>query len=659
MGLFLENEFGVLKVLVKYVFVVLLVGGYGGAFRTYAQLNMNFYMMDGQGKLGKNDFTGAIAVFNKVIENTPENHQAYFYRGVAKMELDDLVGAAEDFEQTIRIHHGYSPAYYYLGVIKTEEKDYADAIGFFDRAIGINCTNSDYFNARGYAKTQIDDSVAALEDFRMALVLNPKNFNSYLNRSILHLDGKQFEAALRDCEKAIGIDGKNYNAFILRGQIKLFWGDSLGAKEDFEYTIGKDSGNVMGYYYLASYYHDKNDYEKALWNYTKVTELAPYNAECYYNRASLEAQHRSFEEAREDYGRVIALNPKNVFAFFYRANVKDQLKDYKGAVADYSVVIGLYPTFYQAYFYRSAAYSEMKNYKAAENDKRIADMLMTNNDSIHYSEEEIVNFKKMFEFRSEYVSNDTTRGRIQFKQNEITIKPQYSVLLAKRGEAGGYGKFNKELEQLNGFRNRGFSMMFTTKTVSLHADSVAKMRVVFDSMYGGDTVSAFRYMWRSVFAASMVNYAEALEMANRMGDSTSVGYLAWFMKGNLHFVLGQQEEREQLNSQLFMNNTPTFNQNFYLQAMQDYTMAINKNGKFPLAYYNRGNVKSVLRDFGGAILDYSIAVFYDTDFAEAYYNRGLMYLFLGNTEQGCKDISKAGELGIKEAYNTLYKYCGH
>ena len=42
--------------------------------------------------------------------------------------------------------------------------------------------------------------------------------------------------------------------------------------------------------------------------------------------------------------------------------------------------------------------------------------------------------------------------------------------------------------------------------------------------------------------------------------------------------------------------------------------------------------------------------------AEAYYNRGIIQLFMKDTRKGCLDLSKAGELGITEAYEVLKRY---
>ena len=43
--------------------------------------------------------------------------------------------------------------------------------------------------------------------------------------------------------------------------------------------------------------------------------------------------------------------------------------------------------------------------------------------------------------------------------------------------------------------------------------------------------------------------------------------------------------------------------------------------------------------------------------AEAYYNRGLVLIYVKDREKGCLDMSKAGELGIEDAYSVIKKYC--
>lgn len=87
--------------------------------------------------------------------------------------------------------------------------------------------------------------------------------------------------------------------------------------------------------------------------------------------------------------------------------------------------------------------------------------------------------------------------------------------------------------------------------------------------------------------------------------------------------------------------------------VHDYDRVIKLNPDFVYAYFNRGNLRCAQRDYRAAVLDYNEAIKRDPDFAEAYFNRGLTRLYLGDTERGIADLSKAGELGIINAYNII------
>jgi tetratricopeptide (TPR) repeat protein len=93
----------------------------------------------------------------------------------------------------------------------------------------------------------------------------------------------------------------------------------------------------------------------------------------------------------------------------------------------------------------------------------------------------------------------------------------------------------------------------------------------------------------------------------------------------------------------------------YEQIMQDYTTVIGLNPDFVYAYFNRGNLYGLQKDYKAAIADYNEAVNRNPEFAEDYYNRGLTRLYLGETEKGIADLSRAGELGMADAYSIIKK----
>lgn len=67
------------------------------------------------------------------------------------------------------------------------------------------------------------------------------------------------------------------------------------------------------------------------------------------------------------------------------------------------------------------------------------------------------------------------------------------------------------------------------------------------------------------------------------------------------------------------------------------------------AYFKLGEYEKCIKDMDKAIsIDES---------DNSYYIRGLAKIKIGKTVDGCKDLSKAGELGKSEAYNEMQKYC--
>ena len=56
-----------------------------------------------------------------------------------------------------------------------------------------------------------------------------------------------------------------------------------------------------------------------------------------------------------------------------------------------------------------------------------------------------------------------------------------------------------------------------------------------------------------------------------------------------------------------------------------------------------------------AIAGFTSVIEQNNHFAEAYFNRGILYLLLDDTPHAIPDLSKAGELGIYQAYNIIKK----
>ena len=92
-------------------------------------------------------------------------------------------------------------------------------------------------------------------------------------------------------------------------------------------------------------------------------------------------------------------------------------------------------------------------------------------------------------------------------------------------------------------------------------------------------------------------------------------------------------------------------------AVADCTEAINRGDPNASPYSERGLAKVELRDYQGSLADFEAALKIDPESGQAYAGRGTARIELNDKEAGCLDLSKAGELGMAEAYAEIRKHC--
>ena len=88
-------------------------------------------------------------------------------------------------------------------------------------------------------------------------------------------------------------------------------------------------------------------------------------------------------------------------------------------------------------------------------------------------------------------------------------------------------------------------------------------------------------------------------------------------------------------------------------AINDLYMALQLDPKLIYAVYNIGYIHLLQEKYSDAIAFFTQCIDTYPDFAEAYYNRGLLKLLIDDPIGAIPDLSKAGELGIYQAYNII------
>ncbi len=633
----------------------------------YSQWNIDYFLNVGRDKLKSNDYSASIDYFNTVIRIKPDIADAFFLRAIAKYNLGDYRGAVEDYTTAIGIVPNYSYYYLYRGNAKEKLLDFKGAMADYSSAIDIRINNTEAYISRGITYIILKNYDFAIIDLNVAIMFDKKNPYGYLYRAVAKQYKGQYMEAMPDFTKAIQLDPTNTEAYVKRGKNRYDMKDFKGAIEDFDQAVKIDPKNSLAYFYRAISKYELLDYVGTMKDYDKVIELDPQNDLTYYNRAELKAKVGDFKGAIDDYNKVVQINPTNIFTYFNRAVMYQRLnKNYK-AIDDYTAAINLNPEFATAYYNRSIARNSVKDYRGAAIDYDMAVRIKASLKNLEQADRiDTTKLAKPTEFKASF-----EEGNVQSTKNMdagIHPFPNFKIRYVLKDSASlAQSSANEKIVPINKEYTSDYLFTLTNKDDKLPQDKADQLiEKLSNTTVSGDNKA--KLLARAIMKANAQNYNGSIEdYSNIIGIDPNFS-LAYFNRANTrHDIIDFLNSISNLdNNAITLDNSITKTQpqstqkrtqQNYDDIIADYKKCIQLDHSFYYAYFNLGNVKLESKDFVSAISNYSKAIGIEPKFKEAYYNRGLTYIYVQEKENGCLDLSKAGEMGVQEAYAVIKKYC--
>ncbi|MDR2388257.1 MAG: tetratricopeptide repeat protein [Tannerellaceae bacterium] len=679
-----------------------------------AQINTDRVSAIGRNALYFEDYVLAIQYFNQVIKAKPWLAEPYFYRAVAKINLDDYKGAEEDCSLCLERNPFLVQAYFARGIARQslenfdaaiadydkglefkaedrqmlinkavaciQKKDYGEAEKVFEELVVNHSRYAMTYMMRGAMYFETGDTLGALDNYNRSVELDPYYPPAYGNRAIVYYRMNRLREALADLNEAIRLNTRESGYYINRGLVRYQMNDLRGAMADYDQVIGTDSRNLIA----------------------------------RFNRGLLRAQVGDRNRAIEDFDVVIAEEPDNHMAYYNRAILRGETGDYAGAVSDFSVVLDRYPDFLPGYYSRAEARRKMRDHAGADKDEWMAfrleeeqrkaraagkapatdraaedDKDSEEDNTREQSDRNMNKFNRLVvydreeERKSKYQSD--VRGRVQDRNVKVDLEPQFVLTYYEKPDAVKKSVYyDKVLEEYNERRLLSRQLRLTNEEAALTESQVAVHFGSIDAYsarvetHPGD---AHAYFARGIDYMLVQDFAEAIRDYTLATEKDPDFALAYFNRAVVRYkqleydLSRQQTSGEPLEVRALSLNLPTQGANLpataqpvprdaermyaYELIQRDYDRVIQLNPGFLFAYFNRGNLFCAQRDFRTAILDYNEAILRDPDFAEAYFNRGLARLSLGDANRGIADLSKAGELGIVNAYGIIKRMTGN
>ncbi len=606
----------------------------------------------------------ALNTLNDAIRYEPTASDLYFFRGYAKYGLDDYIGAEADYTTSIELFP-YQP---------------------------------DVFINRAIVRSQQEKFDGAFEDFARAQDLDGKNPTIYLNRARINLFTKHFDDCINDCYRAIDLDDTDEMVYLLKGSAEMGLGNHYTAITSFQKVmelnpknpygsiqmgaawmelerpdsaiiylnraLNLDSNNIYALFNRALAHINNKDKEGALMDLNKVILLSPYNSYAYFNRAIILNEMKELNAAIRDLTTVIRLNPENLISHYYRGLLRMESNDLQDALEDFDKTIALFPDYTDGYMARSNVKEKLKDRKGAAIDHQLGQEAAKRNenrpDTLDFDEKN--HLKNLIKLTGNFEEMNTMSSKFQNQYVDIQLSPVFNLFFgqARYDQIELYDSYPKEhyYTSIISLANKPYLL-----SDSARREIVARQTILLDSV----SRNPESFLIRAVSFTGLKEYARATSDCDSAIGLDPGFVLLYFARANAIYGLYQFRLEEEKTKRLpgigeipedEVDSVRVKEDAILIEAMMyNYKKVIILDPGFPFAYYNRGVLYATMGNYQEALYDFRRAVDLKKNFAEGYYNLGLIYLLMKDKNGGCKYLSKAGELGIPDAYKVMKRFC--
>ena len=617
-----------------------------------AQFNTDRLVMIGRSALYYEDYVLSIQYFNQAISQKPWLFEPWFFRGVAKFYLDDYRGAESDCSQAIERNPYVVSAYELRGLCRINQKKYAEAVEDYNRALRYDPENQGLWHNRILCLIQDKNYDMALAQIDTMTTRWSKYARAYSMQAEVYLLQKDTTKAVKSLDKSLELDPYDGSTWAERAIISLArqkWKEGEEYLSKSIHLLPKHPGNYIN---RAMARYNQNNLRGAMADYDTALDLDPNN---FLNRGI------------EDFDFVLKLEPDNLMALFNRALLLEQTGNLRGAVRDYSKVIEEYPNFWFGLQHRASCYRRLGNTKQAELDEfRILKAQMdkrygkqprlSKKQMRKRSDEDLEKYNQLVvadeqEVEHEYKSD--YRGRVQNRKAELSFLPMFSLSFHRPvSDVKTEIPYEESVEVFNS-RSKSRIIYISNDQAKLSEDRMKQTFAFIDSLStaidaskSASSVKPLLFL-RSIAYSSIQNFENAIDDLGIYLQIDSTSSLAYWQRAVCQAKVNEFNASQGTNIELQMAN-----------VLGDLSDAIKRAPKNAYLYYNRGTLYALRSDNMRAIDDYTEAIKLERNLAEAYYNRGLVYIRLKKTDEAISDLSKAGELGLYQAYSVIKKYTG-
>lgn len=631
-----------------------------------AQFNTERLLTIGRSALYFEDYVLSIQYFNQAIQAKPYLYEPWFFRGVAKYNLDDFTGAEHDCTEAIARNPYVVSLYELRGLCRIQQKKYVEAAADYTVALRYDPMNRNHWHNRVLCRLRAQDYDTALSELDTIIGRWSRHAPAYAMQADVYMQQHDTLKAVASLEKSLDIDPYDGQTWAARSIISLQREEWAEAEGFLDKAIHLMPNNGTCHINRALARYNQNNLRGAMADYDTALELEPNNFLGHYNRGLLRAQVGDDNRAITDFDFVLSLEPDNLLALYNRAVLLDHTGDLRGAIRDYSKVITEYPNFWTGLEARASCYRRLGMNRQAEADENTVyrarlmkhfygtQPKMTKKQMRKRSDDDLEKYNQLVvadEQELEHDYKNEYRGKVQHRRVDDGFLPMYGLSLEPMmSEVKSYVAYDRDVDSLNQiirartvYINNSHATLSNKQSEDYFQYIDTLTRRIADSR---NLTEATRLLFiRALAFTAIQNYESAIDDLTTYLQITPTSVPALWQRAVCQSKMNQFHASEGTSTDVKAAN-----------VMDDLNHALQLAPQNAFLLYDRANVYAQQKDYAQAINGYTEAISRDEQLAEAWFNRGLCRIFSNNTEQGIQDLSKAGELGVYQAYSIIKKY---
>lgn len=646
--------------------LTLLIAAAALATAARAQYNTDRLLMTGRSALYYEDYVVAIQYFNQAVAAKPYLYEPWFLRGVAKFYLDDFAGAEADCTEAASRNPYVAGVYELRALTRIQQKKYGEAIADYDSGLRQDPTNRNFWHNRTYCRIKQKEYDTALADADSMLRRWSNSAATHAMKAEIYLAKGDTTLADSALARSVELDAYDGQTWAMRAAIRLSRSEWTEAEAFLDKSIHLLPKQATGYINRALARFNQNKLRGAMADYDTALDLDPNNFLGHYNRGLLRAQLGDDNRAISDFDFVLRLEPDNMMALFNRALLLDKTGNLRGAIRDYTKVIDQFPNFWTGLHNRASCYRRLGlKAKAEADDYRVLHAQLQKSlygrqprlskqqmrkwsdvDPDKYNQLAVADEREAdAKYESAY------RGRVQNRKADMELRPMLA-LTYERGasEARQWEPFDARVDSLNATLPRGQHVYVSAEQQQLDEAQSRRQFARLDSLTqclgtakAGEMAPLL--LQRAVAYTVTQNYEGAKDDLDAYLALDSTSALALWQRAVCQARIVAYEAAQGKDVAVARQ-----------RVADDLARALALAPGSACLTYNLATAHAAQGDTQKAIDLYAQAVKAEPNLAEAHFNRGLCLIRRGDTRQGVADLSKAGELGLYEAYSIIKKY---